>query len=86
MKNTNTKVHATTEALLRKLGFSPFRQFEPVKADMIGKGELFEVWKKDSSGKLLFVHFYGNEAGVEFYAATNCGNTWAQTEAALSAL
>jgi hypothetical protein len=85
MKATNTSSHRKAEALLRKLEFTPFRQFEPKTVDAIGKGELFEVWQSKSR-KLVIVHFFSGDNGFEVYVPATSSNLIVKTEEALAAL
>ncbi len=80
-----TSSHIKAEAMFTKLGFRPYRQFEPKTADAIGKGELFEVWESKSH-RLVFVHFYGGNNGFEVYVPAVNSNLIAATEEALAAL
>lgn len=85
MKATNTSSHRKAEALLRKLEFTPFRQFEPKTVDAIGKGELFEVWQA-KSGKLVFVHFYAGDHGFDVFAPVTTANSMEAVEVGLAAI
>lgn len=87
MKNTNQiHNHSRVEKMLRANGWTPLRQFQPAKADTIGKNELFEMW---TTGKTIpqtvVIHFYGDNHGVEFYFQDKTiGNDWESVEKRLA--
>lgn len=87
MKHTNTETHRRVEAQMRRFGWAPMRQIEPMKADRVGTGELFELWQHDNGSdiNICFVQFYGDGQGVEFYVKGTNDNTWAGVEKLLNA-
>lgn len=85
--NTDTLSHRKAEEILRRLGYSPLRQFEPKKDQAVMGGEFYEVWatpRVAQRTKTVIVHYYGGNSGCEFYLSSGTG-LWSETEAQLKA-